>query len=277
MWFDSHCHLGADEFASDRAAVAERAFAGGVEGLLAIGSGYGVANNARAIALADDDPRVWATVGVHPHEAAALDDHGRADLARWLSHARVVAVGEAGLDYHYMNSPREVQRAVFAEQLAWARERALPMSIHVRGDAPNAFDELLDIWTAEGGRDVGGVLHCYTGSLEFARRALDAELDVSFSGILTFRRDRGLRDVAAALPIERILVETDAPLLAPEGHRGRRNEPLRVVDVGRVLAQVQKRPEAEVAAATTQNARTRFRLPQASREPEAREDHEVGA
>src|SRR5262245_52795896 len=261
MWFDSHCHLGADEFAEDRAQVAERAFAGGVEGLLAIGSGYGVAQNARAIELAERDPRVWATVGVHPHEASALDDAGRADLVRWLAHPRVVGVGEAGLDYHYMNSPREVQRAVFAEQLAWARARGLPMSIHVRGDAPNAFDELLDIWTAEGGRDVGGVLHCYTGSLEFARRALDAELDVSFSGILTFRRDRGLRDVAAALPLDRVLVETDAPLLAPEGYRGRRNEPLRVVDVGRVLAQVQKRTEAEVAAATTRNARARFRLP----------------
>ncbi len=262
MWFDSHCHLGADEFAEDRAAVAERAFSGGVEGLLAIGSGYGVAKNASAIALADSDDRVWATVGVHPHEAAALDDAGRAALAQWLTHPRVVAVGEAGLDYHYMNSPREVQRSVFAEQVAWAREQGLPMSIHVRGDEPNAFDELLDIWTAERGAEVGGVLHCYTGSLEFARRALDAELDVSFSGILTFRNDRGLRSVAAALPLERLLVETDAPLLAPEGYRGRRNEPVRVVDVGRVLASVQGRSEEEVARITTRNARARFRLPQ---------------
>ncbi|TMA29779.1 MAG: TatD family deoxyribonuclease [Deltaproteobacteria bacterium] len=260
-WFDSHCHLGADEFSADRAEVAARAFAGGVEGLLAIGSGYGVANNARAIALAESDPRVWASVGVHPHEAVELDDAGRADLARWLGHPRVVAVGEAGLDYHYMNSPREVQRAVFAEQVGWARERGLPVSIHVRGDAPDAYDELLDIWTAERGPEVGGVLHCYTGSLDFARRALDAALDVSFSGILTFRRDRGLREVAAALPLARILVETDAPLLAPEGHRGRRNEPLRVVDVGRVLAQIHQKSEDEVAHATTRNARARFRLP----------------
>ena len=277
MWFDSHCHLGADEFAEDRAQVAERAFAGGVEGLLAIGSGYGVANNARAVALAEADPRVWASVGVHPHEAGALDDASRADLARWLAHPRVVAVGEAGLDYHYMNSPRDVQREVFAEQVGWARACGLPVSIHVRGDAPNAFDELLDIWEAESGRDVGGVLHCYTGSLDFARRALDAELDVSFSGILTFKRDRGLRDVAAGLPLERVLVETDAPLLAPEGHRGRRNEPVRVVDVGRVLAQVHDRPEEEVARITTRNARARFRL-QASRSgPKTSEVHEEGA
>jgi len=260
MWFDSHCHLGADEFGEDRAAVAERAFAGGVEGLIAIGSGYGVPHNERAVALAQADPRVWATVGVHPHEAKALDDAGRADLARWLAAPRVVAVGEAGLDYHYMQSPREVQRTVFAEQVGWARERGLPVTIHVRGDDPNAFDELLDIWTAERGPEVGGVLHCYTGSLEFARRALDAELDVSFSGILTFKRDRGLREVAAALPLERLLVETDAPLLAPEGHRGRRNEPVRVVDVGRVLAQIHGRSADEVARVTTRNARARFRL-----------------
>src|SRR5262249_18652728 len=167
---------------------------------------------------------------------------------------------EAALDSHYMNPPRDGQRGVCAEQVGWAPSRGLPVSIHVRGDAPNAFDELLDIWTAEGGRDVGGVLHCYTGSLDFARRALDADLDVSFSGILTFRRDRGLRGVAAALPLDRILVETDAPLPGPEGHRGRRNEPVRVVDVGRVLAQVHERPEADVARITTRNARARFRL-----------------
>jgi TatD DNase family protein len=238
-----------------------------------------VARNDRAVALAASDARVWATVGVHPHEACELDDAGRAALAPLLASPRVVGVGEAGLDYHYMKSPREVQREVFAEQVAWARERGLPMSIHVRGDAPNAFDELLDLWRQEGGPDVGGVLHCYTGSLAFARRALDANLDVSFSGILTFKRDTGLREVAASLPLERILVETDAPLLAPEGHRGRRNEPVRVAEVGRVLAQVQGRPVEEVARITTANARARFRLqPQASRsEPKASEVHKAGA
>jgi TatD DNase family protein len=260
MWFDSHCHLGADEFAEDRAEVTERAFAGGVLGLVAIGSGYGIAPNARALALAECDARVWATVGVHPHEAAELDDAGRAELSRWLEHPRVVGVGEAGLDYHYMRSPREVQRAVFAEQVAWARERDLPVTIHVRGDEPDAYEELLDIWTSEGGGCVSGVLHCYTGTLAFARRALDARLDISFSGILTFKKDRGLRDVARALPLERLLVETDAPLLAPEGHRGRRNEPARVADVGNVLALVQQRPVEEVARITTRNARRCFRL-----------------
>ena len=262
MWFDSHCHLGADEFAGDRDEVAARAFAGGVEGLIAIGSGYGVARNARAVALAEADPRVWATVGVHPHEATELDDAGRAEIARLLAHPRVVGVGEAGLDYHYMNSPRAVQRAVFAEQLAWARERALPVSIHVRGDGPDAYDELLDIWGSEGRGEVRGVLHCYTGTLEFAQRALDRGLDVSFSGILTFKRDHGLRDVAAALPLERLLVETDAPLLAPEGFRGRRNEPRHVAAVGEVLARLHGKPLDEVARATTRNARACFRIPE---------------
>ena len=134
MWLDSHCHVTADEFAKDRSDVLDRATAIGVEAMVGIGSGYGVAQNARAVALAEEDARVFATVGVHPHEATELDDAGRAQLARWLDHPRVVGVGECGLDYHYMNSPREVQRAVFAEQLTWAREHRLPVSLHVRGD-----------------------------------------------------------------------------------------------------------------------------------------------
>jgi TatD DNase family protein len=266
VWLDSHCHVTADAFAADRAQVLARAVAEGVEAFVAIGSGYGWQHNRRALELAEAEPRVFAAVGVHPHEAAELDAAARAELARWLAHPRVVAVGECGLDYHYMRSPREVQRAVFAEQLGWARERNLPVSLHVRGDAPDAFAELLEIWDAEGGGRLAGVLHCYTGSLAFARRALERGLLVSFSGILTFRRDRGLREVAAALPLERLLVETDAPLLAPEGFRGARNEPARVALVGRALAAAQGRPLEEVAQATTRNARRLFRLPAA---PEA--------
>jgi TatD DNase family protein len=259
-WLDSHCHLTADEFAEDRKDVLERAFAAGVEALVAIGSGYGVERNARAVALAAADPRVFATAGVHPHEASELDDAGRAKLCAWLSAPRVVAVGECGLDYHYLRSPREVQREVLAEQLALARERGLPVSLHVRGAEPDAFAELLDLWRAEGRGEIEGVLHCYTGTLEFARRAVAENLYVSFSGILTFKRDGGLREVARALPLERLLVETDAPLLAPEGFRGRRNEPARVAVVGGVLAAARGAPPEEVALATTRNARALFRL-----------------
>jgi len=261
MWLDSHCHVGAGDFDADRDDVLARAWAGGVEALVAIGSGYGLAGHARALALAEADARVFATVGVHPHDAAELDAEGRERLVGWLARPRVVAVGECGLDYHYMRAPREVQREVLAWQLALARERGLPVSLHVRGDAPDAFGELLELWRSEGRGALEGVLHCYTGTLEFARRALDAGLLVSFSGILTFKRDRGLRDVARALPLERLLVETDAPLLAPEGLRGRRNEPVHVAKVGAVLAELQGVAVEEVARATTRNARRLFRMP----------------
>ena len=262
MWIDSHCHVSASVFDEDREAVLERALADGVEVLIGIGSGYGIEANGRAVELAAKHSCVYAAVGVHPHEAATLDDAGRRQLDGWLGRDRVVALGECGLDYHYMNSPRDVQRSVFAEQLATARARDLPVSLHVRGEEPNAYEELLEIWHSEGGGALEGVLHCYTGSLDFARRALDAGLYVSFSGILTFKRDRGLRDVARALPLDRLMVETDAPLLAPEGFRGRRNEPARVALVGRVLAETRGVPVEEVARATSCHARRLFRLPE---------------
>jgi len=265
MWLDSHCHLSTDRFDADRAPVLERAFAAGVEALVAIGSGYGVAGNAEAIALAESDPRIFATVGVHPHEASELGDAGRLRLRDWLDHPRVVAVGECGLDYHYMNSPREIQRAVFAEQVALARERALPVSIHVRSEDESAYDELLEIWIAEGGRALEGVLHCYTGSLAFARRALDEGFRVSFSGIVTFKKSASLREVARAIPLDRLMVETDAPFLAPEGHRGRRNEPAWVPVVGEALAALHGVPPAVMAEHTTRNARRLFRLPEPAR------------
>jgi TatD DNase family protein len=260
VWFDSHCHLSAGEFDVDRPAVLERATQAGVDAFIAIGSGYGIPGNTQAVKLAECDPRIFAAVGVHPHEAAEFDDAGRALIERLLDHPRVVAVGECGLDYHYMNSDRDVQREVFAEQVATAREHQMPVTIHVRGDEPNAFEELLDIWLAEGRGELEGVLHCYTGTLEFAQRAIKAGFFISFSGILTFKNDRGLRDVARGLPLERLMVETDAPLLAPQGYRGKRNEPGWVNVVGDALAAVHEKPAEEVARITSQNARTLFRL-----------------
>lgn len=261
MWIDSHCHVTADAFAADRAEVLERAFAAGVERLIAIGAGYGVAHNAAAVALAASEPRIYAAVGVHPHDAAQLDDAGRAAVRGWLAAPRVVAVGECGLDYWYEHSPRQVQRDVFAWHVALARELGRPVVVHVRDREAGAYEELLEIWASEGRGEVEGVLHCYTHDLAFAKRALEQRLWISFSGILTFKRDRGLRDTAAALPLEKLLVETDAPLLAPEGQRGARNEPARVAEVGAVLAAAQRRPVEEVAEITARNARTLFRLP----------------
>jgi TatD DNase family protein len=267
VWLDSHCHLTAEAFDADREAVLARAEQAGIEAFVAIGSGYGVANNARALELAAADPRVFASVGVHPHEAKEWSADTPARLARWLDAPRVVAVGECGLDYHYMHSERAAQREAFAAQLSLARARRLPVSIHVRGQEQGAFDELLDIWRAEGRGELTGVLHCFTGTLDFARRALDLGLCISFSGILTFKQDRGLRGVAAALPLDRLLVETDAPLLAPEGLRGRRNEPAWIGRVGEALARAQACAPEEVAAATTRNARRLFRLPEPARPP----------
>lgn len=261
MWLDSHCHVTAGRFDPDRPAVLERAFAAGVEQLITIGSGYGVAGNAEAIALAENSSRIFATAGVHPHEATSFADEQRRQLHGWLRHQRVIAVGECGLDYHYMNSPRETQRSVFAEQVALAREFALPVSIHVRSDDESAYDELLEIWISEGHRALEGVLHCYTGSLPFALRALDEGLSVSFSGIITFKKSEALREVARAIPLDRLLVETDAPFLAPQGHRGQRNEPAFVPLVGAALAELHGCSPEQIAHTTTRNARRLFRLP----------------
>ncbi len=261
MWIDSHCHVTADRFDEDRDAVLERSFSAGIECLVSIGSGYGIQGNADAIALAETDDRVFATVGVHPHEASELDDENRKAIRTWLAHERVVALGECGLDYHYMNAPREIQRTVFAEQVALARELDVPVSVHVRGDEPNAYDELLEIWISEGKGDLEGVLHCYTGTLAFAQRALDHGFYVSFSGIVTFKNSSELRDVARGIPLDRLMVETDAPFLAPQGHRGKRNEPAWVSRVGETLAEIRGRSLAEIAARTTANARKFYRIP----------------
>jgi len=228
MWIDSHCHITADRFDEDRQDALDRAFEGGVETLISIGSGYGIRGNADAVRLAESDRRIFAAVGVHPHEAAELDEANRVEIRQWLDHERVVALGECGLDYHYMNSPRETQLAVFAEQIALARELAMPVSVHVRDDEPNAYDDLLEIWLAEGRGELEGVLHCYTGTLEF---------------------------------------ETDAPFLAPQGHRGKRNEPLWVSVVGETLAELHGCSVEEIAQRTTANTRQLFRLPSATSDP----------
>ncbi len=259
-WVDSHCHLTAGRYDADRDEVISRARANGVDCMVTIGSGYGIEGNGDAVALAARESDIHATVGVHPHEAEQLDDALRARLREWLAHPAVLAVGECGLDYHYMNSDREAQRTVFAEQVALARELAMPVAIHVRGDEPNAYDELMEIWIAEGGRDLEGVLHCYTGTSEFARRALDEGFYISFSGIVTFKKSHALRETAAAVPLDRMLIETDAPFLAPQGQRGRRNEPAWVPLVGETLARTHGQPVREIARRTGENARRFYRI-----------------
>ena len=261
-FFDSHAHLGSPELFSGAGECLERARAAGVAGVVAVGSGYGLGQNAAAVALADEHPDVWATAGVHPHEADEWGELAETAVAGWLAHARVVAVGECGLDYWYENAPRERQRAALAGQIRLARERGLPLVIHVRASrgSRDAYEDLIADFDAGGADRAGGVIHCFTGDLRLARDCLERGFDLSFSGILTFRNAADLREVAAQLPLERLLVETDSPLLAPEPLRGRRNEPAFVRHVAECLAGVHGRGLDEVAALTTANARRVFGL-----------------
>lgn len=260
MWLDSHCHLTADRFEKDRGDAIVRAREAGVGTLVTIGSGYGVEGNAEAVALAETDPAIYATAGVHPHEAAEFDDVGRAALRTWLAHEKVMAVGECGLDYHYEYSPRDTQRDCLRAQIALARSHGLPLVIHVRPSANSrdAFEELIEIFDDEGAREAGGVIHCFTGDAPFAEACLERGFDISFSGILTFENARELREVARNLPLDRLLVETDAPLLAPVPYRGKRNEPAFVTRVVRCLAELHGRPADQVARLTAKRARAAF-------------------
>jgi len=259
---DSHAHLAAPELYPEAGALLDRARAAGVSGVIAVGAGYGVANNAAAVALAEVHGDVWATTGVHPHDASEWNDLAERAVAGWLTHERVLAVGECGLDYWYENSPREEQRAAFRAQVGLAVEADLPLVIHVRPsrDSRDAFDELLQIFDEAGAERVGGVIHCFTGDLPFARECLARGFDISFSGILTFKNAADLREVAKALPLERLLVETDTPLLAPVPNRGRRNEPAFVTHVATCLAELFDTSAEAIAAQTGERTRAAFRI-----------------
>ena len=216
MWIDSHCHVTADRFDGDRQAVLSRAGEADLVQLIAIGSGYGLQHNTLAADLARDTEGVFASAGLHPHDANLFDADTEGALRTWLARDEVVAVGECGLDYHYMNSEREDQRRAFAAQVALARELDLPVSIHVRDDGPTAYDELLAIWCEVGGGQTRGVLHCYTGTLAFAKRALEHDFFVSFSGILTFKRSTERRVCLRLSQTMKIQTPVDRDLPAPQ-------------------------------------------------------------
>ena len=245
-WVDSHCHLEAGP--SGVAAVAE-ARAAGVVGLVNVGTD--VASSLAAIEVASGERGVWATAGVHPHDAAG----GLEGLEALLNRPEVVAVGECGLDYHYDHSPRPAQREVFAAQVALAAARGLPLVVHSR----EAWDDTLDILGATERPEVI-VLHCFTGGPEEARRCLDLGAYLSFSGIVTFPGAPEVREAAAQCPADRYLVETDSPYLAPVPHRGQPNRPAWVPCVGAVVAETRGDRLAEVAAHSTANAARAFGL-----------------
>ena len=244
---DSHCHLDDRQFDPDRDQVLERARQAGVRAALTIGSGDGPPDLEAAIRLADAVPWVYATVGVHPHEAAKAEASSLARLVDLCRHPKVLAVGEIGLDYHYDHSPREVQREVFVAQLAIARRAGKPIVIHTREAWADTIALLREHWRGT------GVMHCFSGDYEQAVEALDLGFLVSFAGILTFPKAEALRQTAARLPLDKLLVETDCPYLAPAPHRRKRNEPAFVAETLEVLARVRGiRPE-EADEATTAN------------------------
>ncbi|MEX2302421.1 MAG: TatD family hydrolase [Bryobacterales bacterium] len=259
MIIDSHCHLDDAAFDEDRDAVVARAHAAGVDLMLAIGTGEGPPDLECAIRLAEHYEGVYATVGVHPHDASQADAASLDRLAELCGHPKVVALGEIGLDYHYDHSPREIQREVFVNQMQIARQARKPIVIHTR-EAWEDTMELLETHWRPGG--LGGIMHCFSGDSEQAREALDLGFLVSFAGVVTFRRAEALRGAAAATPLDRLLVETDAPYLTPEPYRKiRRNEPRYVVETARKVAEVRRMPYEALAAATSRNFCALFNLP----------------
>jgi TatD DNase family protein len=208
------------------------------------------------IRLAEGHPHIWATAGVHPHEARLADEAAYQKLDSLAQHGKVIAVGEIGLDYHYDHSPREVQRAVFVRQMEIARARKKPIVIHNRpsDNSENAWDDLLSLlgeyWAAAG---LGGLLHCFTGQLKHAQAALDMGFMISFAGNITYPKAQNIRDAAREVPLDRILIETDSPYLAPIPHRGKRNEPAFVVETARQVAEVRGMTRDDVGIATTEN------------------------
>jgi len=254
---DSHCHLDEARFAGDRDAVVERALAAGVRQMVTIGAGEALQANFDAVALAARYAGVFATVGVHPHAAASVTPAVMDTVQKLATAPKVVAIGETGLDYYYDNSPRPTQQEVFRRFIDLARRVQLPLVVHLR----DAFADALALMRDEHAAEIGGVIHCFSGDRTAARGFLDLGFDVSFSGIVTFKNADELRAVAAFVPADRFLVETDAPFLAPVPHRGRRNEPAYVVCTAAAVASARRQPLEDVAALAAANARRRFALP----------------
>ena len=239
-----------------------RARVAGVSTLLAIGTGPGPEKLDAALPLAEAHDWIYTTVGIHPHEACQVTEAHLDGLARLAKHPKVIAWGEIGLDYFYDYSPRDAQERVFRDQMALAHEARLPIIIHCRDAWADCLKLLEEVWRPAG---LGGILHCFTSTLEDAKRGLDIGFLISFAGNSTYPKTQNLRDVAKALPLENLLIETDSPYLAPQAYRGKRNEPAYVAEVARTLASVRDLPAEEFAARTAGNFRRFFHLSQPSR------------
>lgn len=254
---DSHAHIDFPQFDEDRGEMLARARAAGVHTLLAIGTGPGPKKLDAALPYAEQHDWIYTSVGIHPHEAKQATKEHFERLAMLARHPKVIAWGEIGLDYHYDFSPRETQQRVFREQLALARQAKLPVVIHCREAWPDCLAILEEDWRSAG---LGGIFHCFSGTLEEARRGLEMGFLVSFAGNSTYPKAQNLRDISAALPLEKHLIETDAPYLAPQSKRGKRNEPAYVAEVARALASVRDLSPDAFAGATAENFRRFFHL-----------------
>ncbi|MBN2575260.1 MAG: TatD family hydrolase [Deltaproteobacteria bacterium] len=262
---DSHCHLDFEDFREDLPAILERARAAGIVAMVCVGSGGDVATAERAAALAVKEPDVYAAIGMHPHDAGKVEpDHWPA-LAKLARAPRVVGIGETGLDYFYDHSPRQVQREIFEGFLRLAIAADRPVICHVR----DAHEDALAVLGAGPLPGAGGVIHCFSGNRDHARCYLDLGFHLSFSGVLTFKKADDIRSAAAYAPVDRILVETDAPYLAPIPHRGKRNEPAYVVHTLEALARVRGISPSRAAELTTANAFRLFNLSLPQPQPSA--------
>ncbi len=254
---DSHAHIDFPQFADDREAMLQRARDAGVGTLLAIGTGPGPEKLDAAIPFAEQHDWIYTSIGIHPHEAKEVTPQHLDELARLAQHPKVIAWGEIGLDYFYDHSPRDVQATVFRSQMELAHAAKLPIIIHCR----DAWDDCLALieqhWRPSG---LAGILHCFTGTFGHARRGLDMGFLISFAGNATYPKTQNIRDVAKEIPLDRILIETDSPFLAPQPYRGKRNEPAYVAEVAKTLATVRNLAPEEIAAATAANFRRLFRI-----------------
>lgn len=269
MYIDSHAHLEGKRYDADRDDVLKRAKAAGVSAYLAIGNGDGPETADCGIRLAEkyngreEYPKIWASVGIHPHEASLANDGAYAKLAEWAKQPCVIAWGEIGLDYFYDHSPRDVQKAVFLRQMELAKAAKLPIIIHCRpsDNSHNAWDDCLTMiaerWSPTG---LGGILHCFTGEMEHARRGLELGFMISFAGNVTFPKAQNIRDAAQFVPLDRMLIETDSPYLAPIPHRGQRSEPAFVIETARQIANLRGITAEVVGEQTSANFRRFFKL-----------------
>ncbi len=265
MFVDSHAHLDGKQFQADREQVIARAREAGVETIIAVGNGDGPPTLDCGIQLASKYDFLYATVGIHPHEAKLADEAALAELERLAENPKVIAWGEIGLDYFYDHSPRDTQQQVFIRQMELARAAKLPIVIHCRpsNNSDDAWQDCLNLigthWRPSG---LGGILHCFTGNWSHASRALDMGFMISFAGNVTFPKAEQIRDAAKQVPSDRMLIETDCPYLAPVPHRGKRNEPAFVKETARQIGDLRGQSAQEIGQQTSANFYRFFSLPQ---------------